>query len=248
MTTNACYSCRQAHKKCSFAVKPFQPCGQKSSRPRCPCEDSFVVDNDESIPEQEWTLKPQAGRQERFQIISCVPSKRNPPNPPQKDTPVPCMPCKQTPGPSGTQWSRTCSATPIQSSKLQVPSHEDTSTFEHEPEVAQTQSMEEPFGKSPLYFFYSYKLSLTRPDTPHSIIIIDNSPVTPPPPSSLEIPTASSPLAQSSPHSHNEAQQEFTNLLPTLIIPQEIVHYSINQILLEHCQFLHMIPFVDATH
>ncbi|MBW0545227.1 hypothetical protein O181_084942 [Austropuccinia psidii MF-1] len=52
----------------------------------------------------------------------------------------------------------------------------------------------------------------------------------------------------SSPHSHNEAWQEFTDFQPTLMIPRAIVNKSINQILLEHHQLLHMIPFVDATH
>ncbi|MBW0560291.1 hypothetical protein O181_100006 [Austropuccinia psidii MF-1] len=37
-------------------------------------------------------------------------NEQNPPNPPQQDSPVPCMPCKQTPrqptpGLTGTQWS-----------------------------------------------------------------------------------------------------------------------------------------------
>ncbi|MBW0484005.1 hypothetical protein O181_023720 [Austropuccinia psidii MF-1] len=52
----------------------------------------------------------------------------------------------------------------------------------------------------------------------------------------------------SSPHSHDEAFQEFTNLKLTLMIPQAIIHKYINQILLEHRQLLHLIPFVDATH
>ncbi|MBW0505096.1 hypothetical protein O181_044811 [Austropuccinia psidii MF-1] len=64
------------------------------------------------------------------------------------------------------------------------------------------------------------------------------SPSTP----SLENPTTCSP------HSHDEACQEFTDLKLPLMIPQAIFHESINRILLEHRQFLHMIPFVDATH
>ncbi|MBW0559936.1 hypothetical protein O181_099651 [Austropuccinia psidii MF-1] len=56
------------------------------------------------------------------------------------------------------------------------------------------------------------------------------------------------PFAPSSPHSRDEARQEFTDLRPTLMIAQAIIHESINQILLEHCQFLHMIPFMDVTH
>ncbi|MBW0577701.1 hypothetical protein O181_117416 [Austropuccinia psidii MF-1] len=60
---------------------------------------------------------------------------------------------------------------------------------------------------------------------------------------SQEIPTASSSLAQSSPHSHDEAWQELTDLRPTLMIA-----HAINQILLENRQFLHLIPFVDVAH
>ncbi|MBW0512779.1 hypothetical protein O181_052494 [Austropuccinia psidii MF-1] len=55
-------------------------------------------------------------------------------------------------------------------------------------------------------------------------------------------------LAESSPHSHNEAWQEFTNLRPTIMIPQAIVHKSTNQILLKHGRLLPMIPFVDVAH
>ncbi|MBW0523502.1 hypothetical protein O181_063217 [Austropuccinia psidii MF-1] len=69
------------------------------------------------------------------------------------------------------------------------------------------------------------------PTSPTSVIIIDDTPIGSP-----------------SPHSHDEAQQEFMYLQPTFMIPQAIVHKSINQILLEHHQFLHMIPFVDVTH
>ncbi|MBW0478955.1 hypothetical protein O181_018670 [Austropuccinia psidii MF-1] len=79
---------------------------------------------------------------------------------------------------------------PIQSSESQVPSHEDISAHEPEPEVAPTQSTEEPFA---------------CPSTPQSVIIIESMPVGSPVPS-LEIPTASSP------HSHYEAWQEFTKL------------------------------------
>ncbi|MBW0551377.1 hypothetical protein O181_091092 [Austropuccinia psidii MF-1] len=56
------------------------------SLPRRPCEDSFVVNNDETISEREWTPGPQAGRRERFQTISPVPSSIDlstpPPRPP----------------------------------------------------------------------------------------------------------------------------------------------------------------------
>ncbi|MBW0538676.1 hypothetical protein O181_078391 [Austropuccinia psidii MF-1] len=57
-----------------------------------------------------------------------------------------------------------------------------------------------------------------------------------------------SPPAPSSPHSHEEACQEFTDLEPTLMIPQAIIHKSINQILLENFQLLHITPFMDVAH
>ncbi|MBW0527619.1 hypothetical protein O181_067334 [Austropuccinia psidii MF-1] len=126
--------------------------------------------------------------------------KRNPLDPPGQDTLVPCIPCEQTlwkltPGPIGTRWSEDlfrepyqCDEPPIpglsQSSESQVPSHEDASTHEPEPEVAPTQSMEDSFGKFSLSFFSFSQHSLTLPLTisslsryPPSIIIIENTPV-----------------------------------------------------------------------
>ncbi|MBW0545710.1 hypothetical protein O181_085425, partial [Austropuccinia psidii MF-1] len=148
-------------------------------------------------------------------------------------TQMPNLPCEQTPqqptpGPSGTQWLEELFRKPSQTKEPPIPGPssssqppEDVPTCEPEPEVAPTQSTEEPFA---------------RPSTPHWIIIIDDMPVRSPPP------------VQSPSHSHNDTCQEFTNLQPTLMIPQAIVHESINQILLEHRRLLHMIPFVDATH
>ncbi|MBW0485981.1 hypothetical protein O181_025696 [Austropuccinia psidii MF-1] len=163
--------------------------------------------------------------------------EQNPPNPPPQDTPIPHMPCEQTPrqptpGPSGAQWLEDLFREtsqhneppipgPIQCSKPQVPSQEDALTHEPEPEEALTQSMKEPFA---------------RPATPPSI-----------PPVAAKNPNSSSSPAPRSPQSHDEARQEFTNLRPTLMIPRAIVHKSINRILLEHCQLLYMITFVDAT-
>ncbi|MBW0512430.1 hypothetical protein O181_052145 [Austropuccinia psidii MF-1] len=110
-----------------------------------------------------------------------LPIEHNPSNPLQQVTPVPPMPCKQhprkpTPGPSGTQWSEDLFCEPSQhdeppipglsqSSKSQLPSHEDASTHEPEPEVALMQFTEEPFA---------------CPTTPHYVIIIDNKPVSSP--------------------------------------------------------------------
>ncbi|MBW0517577.1 hypothetical protein O181_057292 [Austropuccinia psidii MF-1] len=98
--------------------------------------------------------------------------KQNPPNPPQQDSPVPCMPREQTPqqptpGPSGTQWLEDLSRKPSQhdepipglSPSSKPP--EDVPTCEPEPEVAPTQSTEEPFA---------------CPATPRSVIIIDYTP------------------------------------------------------------------------
>ncbi|MBW0471763.1 hypothetical protein O181_011478 [Austropuccinia psidii MF-1] len=111
--------------------------------------------------------------------------EQNTPNPVQQDSPFPCVPFKQTPwqptpGLSGTQCELTLppfvepsqyNEPPIpgssQSSESQLPSHEDTSACEPEPEVAPMQSMEDPFAHS---------------TTPCSIIMLDNTPVGSPPP------------------------------------------------------------------
>ncbi|MBW0569008.1 hypothetical protein O181_108723 [Austropuccinia psidii MF-1] len=75
---------QQEHKKFLFVVQPFQPPSQRSSFPRRPCEDSFVVSYDESIPKLEWTPGPQTGRQEQFWTISPVPSSVDLSNPPPR--------------------------------------------------------------------------------------------------------------------------------------------------------------------
>ncbi|MBW0482954.1 hypothetical protein O181_022669 [Austropuccinia psidii MF-1] len=81
---------------------------------------------------------------------------------------------------------------------------EDDTTREPEPEVAPTQSTEEPFA---------------LPETPRSIIIIDNMPVGSPPllPQLAHLPILFP--VKSPSHSHNHTRQEFTNLRPTLMIP-----------------------------
>ncbi|MBW0472696.1 hypothetical protein O181_012411 [Austropuccinia psidii MF-1] len=105
--------------------------------------------------------------------------------------------------------------------------------------------MEEPFGKSQLSFFYSSQIFLTFPlaisSLSHSTPLCHHHRRY-----TCWIPPSTPTPVPSSPHSHNDACQEFTNLQPTLMIPQAIFHKSINQIFLEHRQFLHMIPFVDA--
>ncbi|MBW0537756.1 hypothetical protein O181_077471 [Austropuccinia psidii MF-1] len=184
--------------------------------------------------------------------------EQNPPNPPRQDSPIPSLPREQTPrqptpGPSGTQWSEELFREPSRTEEPPIPGPsplsqppEDDTTCEPKPEVAPTQSTEEPFA---------------RPATPRSIIIINNTPVGSPllltrlahlpllfPPQCPREPQRLPPPVQRPSHSNDEALQEFTNLRPTLMIPRAIVHKSINQILLEHCHLLHMIPFVDATH
>ncbi|MBW0462369.1 hypothetical protein O181_002084 [Austropuccinia psidii MF-1] len=165
--------------------------------------------------------------------MSCHPwdsNAKNPLNPPRQDSPVPCMPREQTPQqpipvPSGTQWSEDLS-------------HENSQ--HNEPPIPGPSSSSEPPEDIPT----------CEPEP--EVIIIDDMPVrspTPPPspcvppPIASNNPTASSPPVPSSSHSYDDACQEFTNLQPTLMIPQ-----AINQILLEHHRLLHMIPFVDATH
>ncbi|MBW0525114.1 hypothetical protein O181_064829, partial [Austropuccinia psidii MF-1] len=53
---------------------PLPTRSQRSSRPRRPREDSFVVNNDETISKHEWTPRPQSGQWERFRTISPIPS------------------------------------------------------------------------------------------------------------------------------------------------------------------------------
>ncbi|MBW0548298.1 hypothetical protein O181_088013 [Austropuccinia psidii MF-1] len=90
---------------------------------------------------------------------------------------------------------------------------------------------------TPINFFSPFlRPSLACPTTPRSIIIIENTPVgssTPTlvpspeiPPSSPKKPNASSPPVQSPSHSNDEACQEFSDLQPTLMIPQTIIHKS----------------------
>ncbi|MBW0512406.1 hypothetical protein O181_052121 [Austropuccinia psidii MF-1] len=122
-----------------------------------------------------------------------------------------------TPGLSGTQWSEDLSHKPSQHIEPPIPGPspsseppEDVVTHEPEPEVAPTQSMEEPF------------------DTPISPALTpQNSTPTPVPspylsPIAAENLMASSPPVTSSSHSYNDAHQEFTDLQPTIMIPQAI--------------------------
>ncbi|MBW0529764.1 hypothetical protein O181_069479 [Austropuccinia psidii MF-1] len=75
--TNACNAFRKAHKKCSFIVQPFQPRSERSCSSRCPCEDSFVINNDEYIPKWEWMPQTQTGSGEPLWTVRPVPSSIN---------------------------------------------------------------------------------------------------------------------------------------------------------------------------
>ncbi|MBW0557901.1 hypothetical protein O181_097616 [Austropuccinia psidii MF-1] len=72
---------------------------------------------------------------------------------------------------------------------------------------------------------WSEYLFRAGPTPPHSVIIINDAPIGSPPPLSPSTPTPEIPpispknLTASSPYSHDEACQEFTDLRPTLMIP-----------------------------
>ncbi|MBW0483126.1 hypothetical protein O181_022841 [Austropuccinia psidii MF-1] len=124
--------------------------------------------------------------------------------------PTPSLPCKKAlgqpaPGPSGTQWSENLF-------------HEHSQ--HDEPPMQGLSQSSEPHED----------VTTSFPALPGSVIIIDDMPVGSPPPLS---PSPENPTT-SSPQSHNEAWQDFTELQPTLMIPQAIIHESINQILMEH--------------
>ncbi|MBW0519909.1 hypothetical protein O181_059624 [Austropuccinia psidii MF-1] len=106
--------------------------------------------------------------------------------------------------------------------------HEDISTCEPEPELL----VLHPLHNHHQQYARQIPPCVPPPSTPTQEI----------PPIAPKNPTANSL------NSNNEACQEFTDRQATLMIPQSIVNKSINQILLEHCQLLHMIPFVDVTH
>ncbi|MBW0493993.1 hypothetical protein O181_033708 [Austropuccinia psidii MF-1] len=143
--------------------------------------------------------------------------KQNPPDTPQQDSPVQCMPLKQTPpqptsGLSGTQWPEDLFCEPSQHNEPPIPGlipspeqPEDIVTCEPEPEVAPTQSMEEPFA---------------LPATPHLIIIIDNTPVRSPPPISpaptLPPSTDLPPIAADNPTASSPWCQ--AHLIPTMML------------------------------
>ncbi|MBW0567531.1 hypothetical protein O181_107246 [Austropuccinia psidii MF-1] len=133
-----------------------------------------------------WPMKDGDGKR-TFELGPIVTHEIQMPNFPHKQTP-------RQPTPEPSQMDEPPIPGLVPSSKP----HEDIPTCEPESEVAPKQSMEEAFA---------------FPNTPHSVITIDNMPVGSLPPSAPKNPT------NSSPHSHNDACQEFTDLRPTLMIP-----------------------------
>ncbi|MBW0551653.1 hypothetical protein O181_091368 [Austropuccinia psidii MF-1] len=326
-TTEACDACQPAHKKCLFVVQPFQPRSQRSSHPRRPCEDSFVVDNDKSIPKWEWTPQPQTGFPEQFRMISPVPSSIDLSTPllghhpmvtslldlskviirPMKDCngkrtfelgTIVTMSCHPWDSNANIHLFYVCLASkPCGKPLLAQVAPNGPRTYSANPPntmshlllarvyppndlrtlrlMSQNQRwlQHNPWRNHLVSPKFSSPLlcpSPACPTTPCLIIIINDTPVgsphpispapTPPrstptpvpsrdlPPIAAKSPTASSlPVPSSSP-SYNDARQEFTNLQPTLMIPQAIVHKALNQILLEHYRLLHMIPCMAATH
>ncbi|MBW0486212.1 hypothetical protein O181_025927 [Austropuccinia psidii MF-1] len=109
--------------------------------------------------------------------ISCHPwdsntkIKQDPPNPPNKTHPFHvCLgskprgnPLHAQVEPNGWKTYPTHNEPPIPGPSPSSKQPEDFPTCEPEPEVALTQSTEDPFGKSPLLFLYSYQLLLTPP-------------------------------------------------------------------------------------
>ncbi|MBW0539667.1 hypothetical protein O181_079382 [Austropuccinia psidii MF-1] len=75
---------------------------------------SFVVNDYESIPKQEWTPGPQTGRQEHFCTISPVPSSINssipPPRPPSDGRFTPQPEKNDYPADEGWQWQENIQA------------------------------------------------------------------------------------------------------------------------------------------
>ncbi|MBW0534941.1 hypothetical protein O181_074656 [Austropuccinia psidii MF-1] len=144
--------------------------------------------------------------------MSCHPWDSNAKNkthqiPPQQDSPVPHMPANKPR--SNPLQAQVAPHEPSQHNEPRIPGpspsskpHEDVLTCEPEPEVALTQSTEDPFA---------------RPTTPHSVIIIDNTPIGSPPPHSPSQTTPPSPCV--TPHSDDDTCQEFTDLRLTLMIP-----------------------------
>ncbi|MBW0486846.1 hypothetical protein O181_026561 [Austropuccinia psidii MF-1] len=153
----------------------------------------------------------------------------NQPNLPQQDSPIPSLPCKQsprqlTPGLSGTQFLEDLFRNKqppfpfliltFASSKLNLPPFIEPSQHNEPPIPGPSQSSEphedtlthEPEPEVALIQYIEEHFAPARPATPASVFIIDNTPIGFPPPSTLL------PLEPSSPHSYNEVWQEFTDL------------------------------------
>ncbi|MBW0507062.1 hypothetical protein O181_046777 [Austropuccinia psidii MF-1] len=142
---------------------------------------------------------------------------------------------------------------PSQGSNSQLPSHENNSNCDPEPEVGPMQSTEAPFY---------------CPATPCSIIINDNIPIGSPlthplshspatstpvhspkiPPVALEKPIISSPWCKEPLIPAMRLCRNSPNCNQCSLFLKQLLTDQPTKILLKHLELLHMIPFMDATH
>ncbi|MBW0527138.1 hypothetical protein O181_066853 [Austropuccinia psidii MF-1] len=239
--TDACDACQQAHKKCLFFLRTTRPRGQRSSRPRRPCEDSFVANDDETISKREWTPEPQAGQRERFWTISPVPSSIDLSTPP----PMPPFDGHFTPRPEqsdylaneGWRWQEDIRLWVSFSSLSHLSSHNNTDFFP----LLIEQNPPNPPNKTLLFL-------VCLASKPRSSPL--RAQVAPDEPSQTKEPPIPGPSPSSQPHKDNMTHEPEPEVAPmqSREEPFAIIHKSINRILREHRRLLHMIPFVDATH
>ncbi|MBW0514293.1 hypothetical protein O181_054008 [Austropuccinia psidii MF-1] len=220
-------------------------------------KDSFVVDNDESIPKREWTPGPQTGQQEQFETISPVPSSINLstplPRPPSNGHFTPQLEQSDYPANEGWRWQEDIRAwadchhvlSPMGFKRQNSPV----------PRMPREQTLRQPTpGPSGTRWLEDSSCKPSQHDEP---------PIPGPSPSSKPPEDVSTCEPEPEVAQTQSMEESFVpprtpppppliptimlaRNLPTLMIPQAIVHESINQISLEHCHLLHMIPFVDA--
>ncbi|MBW0564372.1 hypothetical protein O181_104087 [Austropuccinia psidii MF-1] len=136
---------------------------RRISQPRHPCEDSFVVDNDESIPELEWTPAPQTGIQEQLWKIIPVPSSINlstpPPRPPTNGHFTPPLERSDYPANEGWQWQEDIQAWANCHHVLTKPTESPAPSLPHKqttPVPSRTKWLEDLFrGKKPKFHLIS---------------------------------------------------------------------------------------------
>ncbi|MBW0500682.1 hypothetical protein O181_040397 [Austropuccinia psidii MF-1] len=127
-------------------------------------------------------------------------------------------PRQPNPGPSGIQWWEDSfgskqKAIPFliltfNSSELTLPPFVEPSQY-NEPPIPGPSPSSKPHED----------VSASHPATPHLVIFIDNMPIGSPPPTPEIPPISPKDPTASSPHSQDEAWQEFTDLQQTRMIP-----------------------------